>query len=92
MSPLVEKFLAKNKAKFASADGFPAAFHREALFDQIQVGKTVGILTPQGNVRTGRATIPNKEHRCFVLNGGGAHGTPIIASPENTIFVSGARI
>lgn len=56
------------------------------LIDSVKAGDTVTILTPQGQERKGRAVMP-----CiaggWVLNGGGRHGTPIIADDSNTIRV-----
>lgn len=70
----------------------PGLFQREVLFNQIKIGSQVGIETPHGQLLTGRATIWNQNQQIWVLNLGGPHGTPGIAGPENTIYVSGARL
>ena len=62
------------------------------LIDLIRAGDRVTIVNRFGQERTGRAVMP-----CiaggWVLNMGGAHGTPGIANDENTVRVvkRGAR-
>lgn len=55
------------------------------LFRSASVGDTVTILTPHGNQRRGRVVFKFVTH--LVLNGGGQHGTPLIADESNTIKV-----
>lgn len=86
---LTTDFLAKNKARFRSADGLPGDFDREILFSHVKPGDTVGIIDSRGAISQGRATIRSQNHA--VLNTGGAHGTPKIADASNTIYVSGAE-
>lgn len=87
---VTNRFLTKFKNQFGSSDGYPGEFDRETLFKHIKVGTTVGILTPHGNVIQGRAVMFNRGQNCWVLNAGGAHGTPKIAEARNTVFVTGA--
>ena len=87
---LAQKFLQKNREKFASADGLPGDFHREQMFALAKPGKTAGIVTPQGNVLCGRVVMKFATHA--VLNLGGAHGTPGVMEPHNCVFVAGAAI
>jgi hypothetical protein len=64
----------------------------------IQVGDRVTILVPAGigregqewSRRTGRAVMPSL-HGGWVLNLGGRHGTPSIATAENTVRIVKAR-
>jgi len=58
-----------------------------ALFDTIKPGMRVTILTPQGQERSGKVVMKFSTHA--VLNMGGAHGTPGIATAENVVRVSG---
>ncbi len=48
---------------------------------QIRPGDKVSILTPQGQVRSGRAVMRGPYG--WVLNMGGPHGTPAVATDEN---------
>lgn len=59
------------------------------LFNQIQHGSRVTILTPHGSKLTGRAVMYNQKDGFWILNLGGAYGTPGLASPENVIAVRG---
>lgn len=88
-SSRLQQWLAKNGY---SEKRLPDQFIREVLFSKIRIGSTVGIVTTHGSLLTGRATIPNQQQRCWVLNGGGRHGTPLIANAENVIYVAGAVI
>ena len=56
------------------------------LIDIIRPGDKVTIRTARGQKRTGRAVMRSS---CdgWVLNGGGRHGTPILADDENTIQI-----
>lgn len=56
-----------------------------ATFHYIRAGSRVTIVTPQGQERTGRAVMRGPAG--WVLNLGGAHGTPGIATPANTVKV-----
>ena len=61
------------------------------LFDGIRVGDRVTIVNRFGQERSGRATIHNRAQDLWVLNMGGPHGTPGIATRENVTRVSGGR-
>ena len=75
----------------------------QALFDRIKPGSRVTILVPNGqridwNTRkieqewkesTGKAVMRGSHG--WVLNLGGKYGTPGVATPENTVAVSGKR-
>jgi hypothetical protein len=93
MSARIQAWLQKHREAFGSHDKLPSDFHREHLFNSIDIGDTVGIITAHGHIRSGTAVMRSPrygEPTHFVLNGGGAHGTPIIADARNTIYVSGA--
>lgn len=57
------------------------------MFDTIQCGDRVTILTPQGQEVTGRATMFNRSVRSWVLNMGGRYGTPGLANKDNFVKV-----
>ncbi|MHC4332176.1 MAG: hypothetical protein ACYSUV_00085 [Planctomycetota bacterium] len=59
----------------------------EGVCDIIKPGDRVTIATPHGNRLTGRATMRNRQQDCWVLNMGGRHGTPGIATEENVMKV-----
>jgi hypothetical protein len=59
------------------------------ILDSIRHGDKVTILTPQGQERTGRAVMRGPAG--WVLNMGGAHGTPGIASERNIVKVRKAN-
>ena len=61
----------------------------QGLADSIRPGDRVTIITPHGQKQTGRAVM--KGPHGWVLNLGGAHGTPGIADDENTIEVRKSR-
>ena len=67
------------------------AFGMENLWNSIGPGDTVTIVTPHGQQLKGRAVMRNRTQPFWVLNMGGPHGTPGLASPENTIGVRKAR-
>ena len=54
-------------------------------FDAIRPGDRVTITNRFGQLRTGRAVMTGPAG--FVLDMGGRHGTPDIATPENTVRV-----
>jgi hypothetical protein len=60
-----------------------------SLFNKIRPGSRVTIVTPHGSKLTGRAVM--KGPAGWVLNLGGLHGTPGIASEDNVIAVQGGR-
>lgn len=60
------------------------------LVDQIKPGDRVTIITRHGSRLTGRAVMKNRERGCWVLNLGGAHGTPGLADEENIVQVKRA--
>lgn len=70
-------------------DDHPGPFESEKMFNQIQHGSRVTILTPHGSKLTGRATIRNDRDGVWVINLGGKFGTPGIATPDNVIAVRG---
>ena len=84
-------FLTKHRNRFGTTNGMPGAFEREILFSGIKNGSQVGVVTPHGGILQGRAVMHNARQRCWVLNLGGAHGTPGIADAFNTIYVGGAE-
>lgn len=59
----------------------------QSLCDYIRPGDRVTISTPQGQKVSGRAVMRNRQHGCWVLNLGGPHGRPGIASEENIIGI-----
>jgi hypothetical protein len=58
-------------------------------FDAIRPGDRVVIVDRFGAKRSGRCVMKFPEHA--VLNMGGPHGTPGIASPENVVEVKKAK-
>ena len=56
-------------------------------FAEICRGDTVTFVTPHGNRITGKAVMFNRQTKCWVLNCGGAHGTPGLADVDNTCTV-----
>lgn len=68
------------------ADG---AFKRELLLHQIGVGDRVTIVNRFGQTHTGRAVMRGPAG--WVLNMGGPHGTPGIATDANVVNVTKAR-
>lgn len=56
------------------------------LIDAIEIGDKVTILTPHNSEVTGRATILVRGSH-VVLNCGGRHGTPAVATDDNIIKV-----
>jgi hypothetical protein len=61
-----------------------------SLIESVRPGDTVTIVTPHGSQLKGRAVMPSS-HGGWVLNGGGRHGTPLLADDSNTIKVSKSR-
>jgi hypothetical protein len=59
------------------------------MFDKIGPGDRVTILTPHGQERTGKAVMLGPAG--WVLNMGGRHGTPAVATPERVVKVVKAR-
>lgn len=57
------------------------------MFDTIQCGDRVTIKTPQGQEITGRAVMFNAKVDAWVLNLGGRHGIPGMATERNVIKV-----
>lgn len=57
------------------------------LIDSVEPGDRVTILTPQGQKKTGRAVMRARGVRGWVLNLGGPHGTPGLATDENVVSV-----
>jgi hypothetical protein len=64
------------------------------LCDYIRPGDRVTIVTQQNQNVTGRAVMRNRQAGCWVLNAGGPHGRPVIASEENIVSIrrGGQRI
>jgi len=60
------------------------------LIDSVSPGDRVTIITRHGSKLSGRAVMPSS-HGGWVLNGGGRHGTPMLADDTNTIKVSKKR-
>lgn len=70
----------------------------EELVASIKRGDRVTILVPAGFGRDGQewaertgTAVMHSAHGGWVLNMGGAHGTPGLASAENTVRVQKAR-
>lgn len=61
------------------------------IFSSIECGDRVTIQTPHGNELTGRAVMFNRKVGAWVLNLGGRHGTPGLATERNTIKVAKAK-
>ena len=61
------------------------------MFKMIKPGDRVTITTPLGQERTGRAIMFNCKVGAWVLNMGGKHGTPGLATEKNTLAVKAAR-
>lgn len=59
------------------------------LVDQIRHGDKVTIVDRQGKQRTGKAVMKSSMPGCWVINLGGAHGTPGLACDDNVIRVRG---
>jgi len=59
----------------------------QSLCDYIRPGDRVVIITPQNQNVTGRAVMRNRAQGCWVLNAGGPHGRPVIASEENIVSI-----
>lgn len=62
-----------------------------SAFLAIRPGATVTIVDRFGKTRKGRAVMYNFQVHAWVLNMGGAHGTPGIATEENTVKVTAAK-
>lgn len=58
-----------------------------SLCDHIRPGDRVTIITPHNQNVTGRAVMRNRAQGCWVLNAGGPHGRPVIASEENIVSI-----
>jgi hypothetical protein len=61
-----------------------------SLLSSLRPGDRATILTPHGQERTGRVVMKFATHHA-VLNLGGAHGTPGIATDANLVRVSVKR-
>ena len=60
----------------------------EEEFMAIKPGDYVTIATPQGQSRGGRVVMANQNvNGVVVINGGGAHGTPLTGTPRNIVSV-----
>lgn len=91
MSPIGKigkDWLRDNRPRFGSRDGLPGDFYREVLYGSIRVGTRVAIQTPHGGLLEGRAVMRGPAG--WVLNLGGPHGTPGIATESNVVWVTGA--
>ena len=92
--PELVKLVAEVRARRAGAAASHGEDHGRATpaipsFDDIGPGDRVTIRTPHGQERTGRAVMLGPAG--WVLNLGGAHGTPGIASESNIVKVKKAR-
>ncbi len=61
---------------------------KDLLLNSIAPGDQVTISTPQGGKRSGRAVMRGPHG--WVLNAGGKHGTPIVATERNILKVAPA--
>ena len=57
------------------------------MFQTIKCGDRVTICTRHGQTQTGRAIMFNRQVGAWVLNLGGKHGTPGLATEGNTVAV-----
>ena len=85
---IAKEWLKVKKASLGTRDGLPGEFHQEYLFAGIKVGSRVAIKTTHGSLFEGRAVMRGPAG--WVLNLGGDHGTPGIASERNVVWVTGA--
>ena len=85
---IAKEWLKNNRLNINSFDGLPGEFHREYLFAGIKGGSRVAIKTPHGSLLEGRAVMRGPAG--WVLNLGGSHGTPGIATERNVVWVTGA--
>jgi hypothetical protein len=69
---------------------FPNRPDGAELLSQITAGTRVTIMTPHGQERTGRAVM-RSSHGGWVLNMGGAHGTPGLVDERNIVRVGRKR-
>lgn len=60
--------------------------HQSPDIKAIRPGDRVKIMTRHGQTLTGRAVMPTP-HGGWVLNGGGRHGTPLIADAGNLVAI-----
>lgn len=60
------------------------------LLSQIKPGTRVTIMTPQGQERSGKAVMKSSDGG-WVLNAGGAHGTPILVNERNIVRLGNKR-
>ena len=89
------KFIALKQAEVSRptplAGDQQAASHKpdqeesKKLFHEIKPGSKVTIMTPQGQEASGKVVMRGPAG--WVLNMGGAHGRPGIATPENVVRV-----
>ena len=61
------------------------------IIDIIEAGDRVTIVNRFGVERTGRAVMRNRQYDSWVLNMGGPHGTPGIATNDNVTKVNKRR-
>lgn len=61
------------------------------MFSEIKCGSKVTILNAAGQEHTGRAVMFNRKLGAWVLNMGGRHGMPGIATERNTIKVKAPK-
>lgn len=96
----VDRDAAKDAVRELKAKGFKVSWDgnkdftvtesvNEDLIDAVRPGMRVTIRTPQGQERSGKAVMRSDDGG-WVLNMGGAHGTPGIANSNNIVKVSGA--
>jgi hypothetical protein len=62
-----------------------------SAFHAIKAGSKVTIVDRFGKTRKGRAVMYNFQIHAWVLNMGGAHGTPGIATVTNTVKVQAPK-
>jgi len=84
------KWLARNRDMFKTVDGYPTPDQRKGIFAQIEGGKFVGVLTPQGLLLTGRAVMKNGKG--WVLSASGPDNQQAVANEQNTVYVAGAKV
>ena len=81
-------WLAKHRGNFGSTDGLPGELYRKAIYNWLTPQVPVAIVTPHGQVVTGKIVMegPAGWVACDDRTGG-AH--PLICGPDNTVWTPG---
>jgi len=83
-----QNWLRDYKGNFGTHDGLPSEFQREFIFNCLEPRKPVAIVTPHGNIETGRVVMrgPAGWVACDDRTGG---ALPLICDDRNTVWTSG---